>query len=140
MNKALIIPSAIILSFALSTAQADTPLEMSMKNMSKAYKQLALDLKAPQEASKADYLALAGTLKTETTKSRDLVPQKAENLYPESRDAMIKDYQKSMDDLGVTIDTLTQDIQAGNWDDANKQMATIKQQMIDGHKAFRVKK
>ena len=122
-----------------SAVHADTPLELSMKKMGKAYKQLALDLKQPQDASKADYLALTATLKTEAQTARGLVPKKVANLYPESRDAMVKDYQKSIDDLGVSIDALSQAIQNSKWDEANKQLVALKQKMIDGHKAFRKK-
>jgi len=53
---------------------------------------------------------------------------------------MVTNYQKSMDDLIASIDTLSQSIQGSQWDEANKQLAALKQQMFDGHKAFRKKK
>jgi len=48
----LLLCLATLVPFSL--AHADTPLELSMKKMGKAYKQLVLDLKQPQEASKPD--------------------------------------------------------------------------------------
>jgi len=128
--------------FCLSgfAANAGTPLELSMKQMSKAFKALSLDLQQPQDANKADYLTLAATLKTATQKSRSLVPKKVATIPADQQDAMVKAYQKSIDDLSAEIDTLTQEIQAGKWDDARKELATINQQEDDGHKAFRIKK
>jgi soluble cytochrome b562 len=124
----------------LAAARADTPLETAMKQMSTNYKQLALDLQQPLDASKGDYLTLAGTMKTAAQTSRGLVPQKAAALPADQQNAMVAAYQKSIDDLIQSIDSLTQDLQNSQWDDARKLMATIKQQMIDGHKAFRIKK
>lgn len=121
------------------TANADTPLEISMKTIGKAYKELTLDLKQPADANKADYLALTGTMKTEAQKARGLVPKKAAALPADQQNTMVAAYQKSMDSLLQTIDSLSQDIQNGNWDNARKTMDDIKQQMIDGHKAFRIK-
>jgi soluble cytochrome b562 len=123
----------------LSVANADTPLELSMQRMGKAYKQLSLDLKAPVDASKPDYLALATTMKTEATTSEGLVPKKAAELPADQQAAMVDAYKKSMDKLSATIDTLTTAIQASQWDAANKIMADLKQQMFAGHKEFRKK-
>jgi soluble cytochrome b562 len=124
----------------LSLAQADTPLELSMKATSKAFKQLNLDLKAPVDASKPDYLALVDTLKTEAQKSRALVPQKAAALPADQQAAMVTAYQKSIDDLTASYDTLSQSIQAGQWDAARATMAKILDQEKQGHKEFRVHK
>jgi soluble cytochrome b562 len=124
---------------SLVSANADTPLETSMKSMSKAYKALFLDLKQPAEANKADYLALTGTLKTQAQNARGLVPKKAAALPADQQNTMVAAYQKSMDTLIQTIDSLSQEIQDSKWDDAHKTMDAIKQQMIDGHKAFRQK-
>ncbi len=123
----------------VSFAHADTPLENSMKSLAKADKQLALDLKVPVDASKSDYLALAATMKTAVQKARDLVPKKAAALPADQQAKMVADYQKSMDDLSATIDTLTTAIQAGQWDDARNAMTKLLQQEHDGHMAFRTK-
>ena len=125
-------------SFALLSAQgADTPLEVSMKHIAKAYHQLTLDLKAPQDASKADYVALATTMKTEAQTARGLVPKKAAELPADQQATMVTDYQKSIDDFSAAIDVLIGDLQASQWDAANKQLATLKMQEDDGHKKFR---
>jgi soluble cytochrome b562 len=121
----------------LSISRADTPLENSMKRLAKATKQLSLDLKAPVDVSKPDYLALTATMKTEVQKSRALVPQKAAALPADQQATMVAAYQKSMDDLGTTIDTLSQAIQAGQWDAARTAMAKIFDQEKEGHKEFR---
>ncbi len=134
--------TTLLCFFCLATfsgARADMQLEISMKHITRAYKQLLLDLKQPQDANKADYVALATTMKTEAQTARGLVPQKAANLYPESRDAMVKGYQKSMDDFSQAIDVLIENLQAGQWDAANKQLATLRMEEDDGHKAFRKK-
>jgi soluble cytochrome b562 len=124
----------------LSLAHADTPLELSMKATAKAYKQLNLDLKAPVDASKPDYLALVDTLKTEAQKSRVLVPKKAAALPADQQAAMVTAYQKSIDDLIASYDSLSQAIQAGQWDTARATMTKILDQEKAGHKEFRVHK
>ena len=120
-------------------ANASTQLETAMKHMSNAYKALSFDLQQPDDANKGNYLSLAGILKTEAQTSRGLVPKKAADLPADQQTAMVKAYQKSMDDLIQWIDSLTQDIQNSQWEDARKTMAAIKQQMIYGHKDFRIK-
>lgn len=110
-----------------------------MKNMSRAYKELSKDLKMPVDTDKDKYLALADTLKKESVKAHDLVPSKAEDLPADQKDAMVKAYQKDMDQFGQTIDTLSQAISDGKWDDAQKALAALKQDMIEGHKAYRKK-
>lgn len=122
-----------------ATANADTALEISMKHMKNAYKELSLGLQQPQDANKSDYLALAGTLKTEAQTSRGLVPKKAGALPADQQAAMVMAYQKSMDDLIQSIDSLTQDIQNSQWDGARNEIVSLKHQMTDGHKAFRIK-
>lgn len=124
----------------LSIAQADTPLENSMKRTSKAFKQLNLDLKAPVDASKPDYLALVATLKTEAQNARTLVPKKAAALPADQQATMVAAYQKSIDDLSATYDTLSQSIQAGQWDAARATLAKILDQEKQGHKEFRIQK
>lgn len=124
---------------AFATANADTPLETAMKQMSSAYKELSFDLQQPHDERKAHYLALAGTLKTEAQTSLGLIPKKVATLPADQQGAMVKAYQKSMGDLIQWIDSLTQDIQNSQWDDARKVMGAIKQQMIYGHKDFRSK-
>jgi hypothetical protein len=123
-----------------SVAQADTPLELSMKRTEKAYKQLKLDLVAPVDASKPDYLALVAALKDEAKKDRDLVPKKVATIPADQQAAMVTAYQKSMDDLAATYDTLGQAIQAGKWDDARATMAKVMDQEHAGHKDFRIHK
>jgi soluble cytochrome b562 len=125
----------------LSTARAaTTPLEQSMKRMATAYHALDKDLKSPDETKKADYVALAAKMKTEVQTSRTLVPKKVAAMPQDQQAAQITDFQKSLDDLSVTIDTLTTDLQASKWDAAKADIAKIKVQEDDGHKKFRVKK
>ena len=136
MQKILAITLCCLLG-ATGLASAATPLEQSMKKMAKAYHQLDKDLKAPVDASKPDYLALVATMKTEAQNSRSLVPKKVAEMSQDQQAAQIAEYQKSVDALVATIDTLNQDITASNWADATKQIAALKDQMIDGHKKFR---
>ena len=141
MTSRFFIPvlTALFYCTAFASANADTPLETAMKQMSSAYKELSFDLQQPHDANKDNYLALAGTLKTEAETSRGLVPKKAATLPADQQAAMLKAYQKSMGDLNQWIDSLTQDIQNSQRDAARKVMAAIKQQMIYGHKDFRMK-
>ena len=141
MNSRCFIPILIVLVnlTLFASANASTPLEKAMKQMSNAYKALSFDLQQPSDANKSNYLTLAGILKTQAQTSRGLVPKKAAALSADQQAAMVKAYQKSMDDLMLAIDSLTQDIQTSQWDDARKVMAGLKQQMTDGHKDFRVK-
>jgi len=120
-----------------SIAQADTPLELSMKRTAKAFKQLNLDLKAPVEASKPDYLALVAAMKTEAQKARDLVPQKASALPADQQATMVAAYQKNVDELSAIYDVLSQAIQASQWDAARATMTKILEQEKAGHKEFR---
>ena len=138
MTKIIAVTLFCLFSAAVfSAAKASTPLELSMKRMSKAYKQLALDLKQPVDASKPDYLALAATMETEAKSARDLVPKKAADLPADQQATMVADYQKSMDQLDAAIYGLSKYLQDGQWDDARRVMDSIKQQMVDGHKKFR---
>jgi len=138
MTKIALSTLVCLLSLAtFSIARAETPLETSMKHIAKAYHQLVTDLKAPQDASKADYVALATTMKTEAQTARGLVPKKAADLPADQQATMVTAYQKSMDDFSAAIDVLIQDLQAGQWDAANKQLAALKMQEDDGHKKFR---
>ena len=125
-------------SAVVSIAHADTPLELEMKQISKAFHQLTLDMKAPQDSAKADYVTLATTIKTESQKARTLVPKKAAALPADQQAAMVADYQKSMDDFDQAVDVLIADLQAGQWDAATKQLAVLKDKEGAGHKAFRV--
>jgi soluble cytochrome b562 len=122
-----------------STTRADTPLEGSMKKISKAFKQLTLDLAQPADANKSDYVALANSIKTEAQTSSALVPKKAAALPADQQATMVTAYQKSMKDFSTAVDVLIQELQDGKWADANKQLAILKQDETDGHKQFRLK-
>ena len=135
MNK--IVAITLCCLFGATGLSSATPLEQSMKRMAKAYHQLDKDLKAPVDASKPDYLALVATMKTEAQASRSLVPKKVAEMPQDQQAAQIAEYQKSLDGLMASIDLLSQDITASNWADATKQIATLKGEMIDGHKKFR---
>ncbi len=135
MNRILVITLCCLL--VATRFSSATPLEQSMKRMAKAYHALDKDLKAPVETSKADYLALIATMKTEAQTSRTLVPKKVAEMPQDQQATQIADYQKSIDALIATIDVLNQDITASNWADATKQIAALKEQMNDGHKKFR---
>jgi soluble cytochrome b562 len=139
-NFSLIVTLGLFSVAAFSSTRADTALDRTMQRMARPYKQLALDLKQPSEANKTIYLELAEMMKTQAKVARAQVPSKAAALPPDQQATMVAAYQKSMDDLIATIDGLTADLQSSQWDAANQQIAKLKQQMIDGHKAFRTQK
>jgi cytochrome c556 len=132
-------PPATPAPAATPAPEGDTPLELTMKNIVKASKELTKDLKTPVDTDKDKYLALATTLKTEAAKAHDLVPKKAADLPADQKDAFVAAYQKDMDTFGQTVDTLSQAIKDGKWDDAQKALATLKQEEASGHKAYRKK-
>ena len=142
MTKFVAITLSCLFGLAgLSMARAEsTPLEQSMKRMATAYHALEKDLKTPDAAKKADYVALAATMKTEAVASRALVPKKVTVMPTEQKAPLITAYQKSIDDLTAEIDTLSTDLQAAQWDAAKVDIAKLKSQMIDGHKKFRIDK
>jgi len=79
------------LGFTLaSSLRAETDLEMCMKRLMKAYKELALDLQKPDDANKTAYLALADPIKSEAVKAHNLVPKKANDLPPDQKETMVK--------------------------------------------------
>jgi soluble cytochrome b562 len=137
VNSFFAVLFAIIYFAICAAANADAPLEIAMRHMSGAYKELTFDFKQPSDSNKAHYLALTGALKAGAQTAHGLVPEKADTLPPAQQSAMVKAYQRKMDDLIEWIDSLTQDIQKSEWDDARKAMAAIRQQMIYGHKDFR---
>ena len=141
MTKIFAITLSCFIGIAgLSAHAASTPLEQSMKRLATAYHALDKDLKAPDAAKKADYVALAATMKTEATAARALVPKKVAAMPADQQAAQVTAFQKSIDDLSAEIDTLSADLQAGTWDAATKDITKIKLQEDDGHKKFRVQK
>src|SRR5476649_2788652 len=86
----------LLLAFTLSTAQADTAMETSMKAMSKAGKQLSADLKLTDDTKhdKAADLQSVNTISTEAQKSYNLIPKKEQGLPPDQQTAMTADFQK----------------------------------------------
>ena len=121
----------------LACVRADSPLELSMKQMKKAYKELSTDLEKPLDSEKGNYVTLAETLKSSAQKARDLVPEAAAELPADKKAAMVKSYRESMDDLITGIDSLIQNLQAAKWDEARKDISALKSDMKDGHREFR---
>lgn len=143
------IRSAAVMLFCLfclatfSAAKADNteiPLETCTKAMSKAYKDLLLDLQHPKDSDKSAYLALAGILKTEAKNERNLVPKKAAGLPAGQKNAALMEYHNNVDHLSASIDALILAIKESQWNAADKQMETIKQEIFDGHKESLKKK
>jgi len=122
---------------SLPFAKADSPLEMSMQQMKKAYKDLVVGLDKPLESNKDAYLSLAGTIKSSALKSRDLIPEMAGKLPLDQRAAMVKSYREGMDDFVGSVDALIQNIQSAKWDEARKDLSLLKSDMKDGHREFR---
>jgi soluble cytochrome b562 len=128
----------IVLSIAtLCWAKADTPLDGAMEQMKKAYKALSLGLETPQASNQDSYVSLAGTIKSSALKARDLVPELAAKLPPEEKAAMVKAYREAMDDFVVSVDALINNLKDAKWDEARKDMASLKSEMRDGHREFR---
>jgi cytochrome c556 len=136
--------TATLLFLAVSafTVRADTAMEVSMKKMSDAAKQLGTDLKLTDDTkhNKDADLKCVATIQTESTTARGFVPKKAKTLPADQQQAFVADFQKDMDMFLKDVDALNTDITAENWTAAR----TDFQKMIDdeksGHKKFRIKK
>ena len=130
----------LLLALSLATltvASADSPLEKCMERMKKAYKSLSLGLEKPQESSQSTYVALAETIKSSAIESRDFVPKQAEKLPPDQKAAMVKSFREDLNDFVGSVDGLIQNLKAGKWEEARKDMANLKNEMKDGHRDFR---
>jgi cytochrome c556 len=135
-----LLPVVVIFFVAAHGAWAGTGLEQSMKQMAGAYRELSDDLKQPQDAGKDQYLALAATIKDQAKAAHDLVPKLAQSLPADQRDAMVQAYQKDMDQFMQNVDSLSDALKNGKWDDARELMTTLRQEMVDGHKQYRAQK
>jgi len=141
--KFLLLSAAALLLLAatLSTAQADTAMETSMKAMSKAAKQLGADLKLTDNTKhdKAADLQSVNTIGTEARKAHDLTPKKEQALPPDQQTAMTADFQQDMGDFIKDADALDADINADKWDAARADFQKLMDDEKAGHKKFRVK-
>ncbi len=126
--------------FGQEAPQGKTPLEAVMRQMGVTFKSLGTDLKQPQDEAKGDYLKLVQALREESVKSRDLAPKAAALLPADQQPAFVEAYRKDMDKFIASVDVLGAAVQEGRWDDARKTLDDLKQQMGDGHRAYRAKK
>jgi cytochrome c556 len=140
--KSLLSSACFLVAFTLSANAIDTPMETSMKAMSKAGKQLNTDLKLTDDTKhdKATDLASVATMKISAQKSHDLVPKKEQTLPADQQAAMTADFQKDMDAFEKDVDTLNADITADKWDAARTDFQKLIDDEKAGHKKFRVEK
>src|SRR5882762_7758139 len=117
-----LLPGVVLLFAGANGARAGTALEQSMKQMGGAYKELSNDLMQPQDASKDKYVALAATIKDQAKAAHDLVPKLAQSLPADQRDAMVQAYQKDMNQFMQDVDSLSEALKNGRWDDARRLM------------------
>ncbi len=131
----------LILSLFLGASlHAESPLETQMKQMKSAFKELGKSLQQPVDADKDKYLALTAKLREATVKSRELSPEKTDEIPADQKAAFLKNFQKKIDETVATIDLLSQAIKASNWPEAQKQYASLKGAQKEGHKEFQSEK
>ena len=135
-----LLPAAFLL-LAFSLVHADTPMETSMKAMSKAGKQLKIDLALPDDKhDKATDLKSVAAIKDGAVKSSSLTPKKAETLPPDQKQTMEQYFQKDMTAFIQDIDTLNADVTGDKWDAARTDFQKLMDDEKAGHKAYRVQK
>ncbi|MES2310055.1 MAG: cytochrome b562 [Verrucomicrobiota bacterium] len=119
------------------TLHADTPLEGKMSKMKGTFKELSKSLQAPVEADKAKYVQLATQLRDLMKESRELTPEKTDEIPAEKRAEFVQGYQKQIDQSIALLETMIQTLEASNWPEAQKQFDLLKQYQKEGHKAYR---
>jgi len=117
--------------------RAETALDGKMDVMKKAFKELVKSLEQPVAADQKKYLDFIAQLHGAAVKSRDLTPEKADEIPAEKRPDFIKAYQKQMDETIALIDLLKKDVGDSNWAAAQKQIAALKKAQKEGHTEFR---
>lgn len=114
----------------------DTPLGKSMEAINASYKDLRKALRSPDVAQKPDYLKLVAAIRAEAVKSKELVPQKIEELSGAEKDTELAAYKKAMDDFIGSLDELAKLISSEKWDEVNTAVRNLNSQKGDGHDRF----
>ena len=117
--------------------RAETALDGKLDVMTKAFKELAKSLEQPVAADQKKYLDFIAQLHGAAVKSRDLTPEKADEIPAEKRPDFIKAYQMQMDETIALSDLLKKDVGDSNWAGAQKQIAALKKAQKEGHTEFR---
>lgn len=141
---ASILAGVALLSAPLARAeegprQGNSPLEMLMKDMNKAFKVLKNGLESPDAAKKDDYIKAANSLKEAAVKAKDLVPKKFEDMPEEERKAAQEGYRKSMDEFAATAEKLEPLLKEEKWTEAEAVVKELRKSESSGHKAYRKK-
>jgi soluble cytochrome b562 len=119
------------------TARADeksTPLDDKMKIIAKSGKQLKGQITDPTQQQSS--IALTQTAENAAKDAKNLVPAKAATVPEADRAKFITDYQAQIDVLIKDFDTISTDLTAGKYDDAQKAFNDLGNIKRDGHKQF----
>jgi cytochrome c556 len=142
--KSIPLFTATLLFVAVSafTVRADTAMEVSMKKIADAAKQLGTDLKLTDDTkhNKDADLKCVTTIQTESTTARQFVPKKAKTLPTDQQQAFIADFQNDMDMFLKDVAVLNTDITAENWTAARTDFQKLIDDEKSGHQKFRIKK
>jgi soluble cytochrome b562 len=137
---ALLLALAPLANPALSSTEPNgkpAALHASMERIDEAYKSLRKILRTPETAAPADALAAITILKTEATRSRELVPETVTALPETERETALKAYREMMDTLVKTIGELELAVKAGDWTKAGEIARTMQRQKSEGHERFK---
>jgi soluble cytochrome b562 len=113
----------------------DTDLEVRMKKMGKAFRQLRKQVADP--AQNASSLDLVATILAASKEAADFTPQKADDIPADQRDKFIADYKAGIKALQDKLASLTDALTAGKNDEATKIVADIFDFEKKSHKDFK---
>jgi hypothetical protein len=120
---------------APSDADKDTDLEVRMKKMSKALRQLRKQVADPTQ--NASSIQLVATILDASKEAADLTPAKADDVPADQRAQFISDYKAGIKGLQDKLATLNDALTAGKNDDAAKIVADIIAFEKKSHKEFK---
>ncbi|HVU33798.1 MAG TPA: cytochrome b562 [Opitutaceae bacterium] len=131
---------------AQSTRAADRPhrddekqteLGKHMEKMGHAFRALGKEVADP--ARNEDSLKQVEIIRTNAAAGLNLKPEKTADLPEDQRAKFVADYQKHMKSFLADVDKLEAALKAGNNQDAEALVKTLKKDMGAGHKEFRKK-
>lgn len=135
-----LVAMAITLSASFCMGGDTTPLGKEMDKMKDAMKALGKALESPSDANKAQYVSLAGDFITAATAAKKLEPEKTGTLPEADREKFLAEYHKGMDKLIGQAEKLKEQLAAGHWDKAGRELKQMGNTRKAGHKEFRLHK
>ncbi len=133
----------ILVSVAVLPARSETPTPAdhssteiggAMKSMSKAYKQLRIQVADPSQNTSS--LELVAKMKAGAVESRKYEPAEAKSVPEKDRAAFVKAYQEGLDQLIETLGKLEAALKTGKNEDAVILVTALGKERKAGHAKF----